>query len=371
MATFNQEQFKALAQAIQTSFNQDDLTSLLQRELGLSLADLVALPKEWGPLVTQVVKRSQMEEFEQDLALAVAAWRPRNVALAKVLRELTQAPGAEATLALSAAALGSQPDKGSALQGLVRAAAKWTDYESFLAALALLGPRVCRIEAEGDSEGVGTGFLVGDDLVLTNFHVREMLLNEGSAAVCRFDYRRLAGSQALRKGHLVPAADGADAWLAWSPYAGSDVAKGGTPPTSKELDYALLRIAEPVGRFPPGQDNEGNVAHARGHYSLNAAVVPLAAGADIIVAQHPGGSPLKLAIGQTMGHPEASSAPFRTAHDAPTEGGSSGSPCLDINLSLRALHHATDPEDPSRPDYNQAVPIGLIVADLIAKGKLS
>lgn len=370
MTTLTQEQFKALALAIEKSFNQNELTSLLERELGLSLASLVGLPMEWGPLVTQVVRRSQMEEFELGLALAVAAWRPRNVVLAKVLRELTQAPGAEATLALSPSARGTMLTKESALQGLVRTAADWANYESFLANLALAGPRVCRIEAGEDAQVFGTGFLVGDDLVLTNFHVRELLLHAGSTAACRFDYRSLAGSQVVRSGHVVAAAEGADAWMAWRPYAGSDVADGDTPPTAQELDYALLRLAEPVGRFPPGQDSAVDPTQARGHYRLSATAAPMTPGADMIVVQHPAGAPLKLAIGQVLSHPVPAAAAFRTAHDAPTEGGTSGSPCLDIHLALRALHHATDPQNPDRPRYNQAVPIGLIAADLVAKGKL-
>jgi len=35
-----------------------------------------------------------------------------------------------------------------------------------------------------------------------------------------------------------------------------------------------------------------------------------------------------------------------------------------------AMHHATDAAQPERPAYNQAVPIGLIAADLLARGKL-
>ncbi len=367
MFTLNLQQFNALAKAIRASFDQNDLTSLLKLECDLVLADLVALPMEWGPLVTQVLKRAQMQQFEAELVLAVAAWRPRNVALAKLLRELTQAPGAETTLALNSDALAAHANNESALQGIVRAASDWANYDDFLDGLAAIGPRVCRIEAADDGEAVyGTGFLVGEDLVLFNSHVRDALLDDRKAAACRFDYRQLAGSQAVRDGLVVAAADGDDAWVAWSPYALGDVVEGGTPPTSAELDYALLRIVDPVGRFEPGHADETQAQRARGHFVLKPDAAVLAMGSDVIVVQHPGGKPLKIALGQA----KAANSAWRCAHDAPTEGGTSGSPCFDLKLGLCALHHGTDPKDPQRPRFNQAVPIGVVAADLAAKGKL-
>ena len=48
----------------------------------------------------------------------------------------------------------------------------------------------------------------------------------------------------------------------------------------------------------------------------------------------------------------------RMRHTANSKKGSSGSPCLNANLQLVALHHAHDPAYP--PQWNQAVPFGLI-----------
>jgi V8-like Glu-specific endopeptidase len=49
--------------------------------------------------------------------------------------------------------------------------------------------------------------------------------------------------------------------------------------------------------------------------------------------------------------------------------GSSGSPCFNANLELVALHHAGDPTVPwEQPEWNQAIPVQNIVADLIAQG---
>jgi hypothetical protein len=366
----NQEQFKALSRAIEDSFDQNELGSLLLRECGRRLDSLVALPMPWGPLVTQVLLRARQDDFVADLVLAVAAWRPRNVVLASVLRELTQSLGSVAGLAAPTAptAAGAPPASALlALQGRVREASTYANFDQFLADLAAIGPRVCRIEAAGDSDAAcGTGFLVGDDLVLTHFHVRQILLQQGQLPACRFDYRQLAGSLGVRPGQLVAVQDPQNPWLAWREYAPSDVADGGTQPGAQQLDYALLRLAEPVGRFPPGRDDNAGATQARGHFVLDPKAAPLKAGEDLVVVQHPKGAPLKLAMGSVL----ASSIPLRCAHDAPTASGTSGSPCFDLQLRLRALHHATDPLDPQRPRFNQAVPIGLIAADLAAQGQL-
>ena len=363
----SRDQFKAISNVVKNTFDQNDLTSLLQLECGRKLAELVALPMLWGPLVTQVVLRAEMEEFTSELVLAVAAWRPRNVALARILRELTEAPGEGTMLALSTTARGLKASNAAALQGMVRAAAAHADFEQFLADVSAAGPRVCRIESADDDDAYGTGFLVADDLVLTNYHVREMLLNANKQAACRFDYRRLANSLGVRGGTVVPAADGDAAWYAWRGYAQSDATDGGALPTPFQLDYALLRLTASIGRFEPGRDDEAaRVGTARGYFALNPDVANFVAGQDVLVLQHPAGQPLKLAVGNAI----ASAIPLRCAHDAPTENGSSGSPCFDIALKLRALHHATDPSDPQRPKFNQAVPIALIAADLAAQGKL-
>ena len=77
--------------------------------------------------------------------------------------------------------------------------------------LAQIERRVCRVELEGNA--VGTGFLVGPDTVLTNWHVFEAAKNQGKidALGCRFDYELLPDGKVqpgqlimLQAGGLVP-----------------------------------------------------------------------------------------------------------------------------------------------------------------------
>jgi len=363
------EQFRELVRAIEDSFDEAELDSLLLLECGKRLANVVALPMLWGPLVTKVVLKSQMQGFTAELVLAVAAWRPRNVALATVLRKLSSAPGQGNELAVSAAVSAGQ-SPGVALEGMVRGAAAYTDIDQFLADLAAMAARVCRVEDAGVAgaapQALGTGFLVGADLVLTNKHVRDVLPASPAQTACRFDYRTLAGSVATRAGSAVPAAS--KSWLvAERDYAPSDVQSGGALPTPLQLDYALLRMAVPIGGSAMGSDNPAtDPANARGHFALLADAPTVKPGDDIFVLQHPAGAPMKLAVGRVL----PGAPPYRIWHDAPTEGGTSGSPCFNQALKLVAIHHSTDPGKLDRPDYNQAVPIGLIAADLQAQGKL-
>lgn len=362
------EQFRALVKAIVDAFDQAEFDSLLQLECGRRLDALVGLPMPWGPLVTSVVRKAEMQSFTDALVLAVAAWRPRNVALAAVLRELSAMPGEGGTLAVSGA-LRDGKSAAAALEGLVRGTATYTDVDQFLADLAAIAARVCRVENSGapnaQPEALGTGFLVGDDLVLTNQHVRAGFPADPSGVACRFDYRALAGSVATRAG-TVEKLHIHDWMVAEREHAAGDTMAGANAPLPEQLDYALLRLSAPVGRYARGRIDEAALAaNARGHFAL-AAVAPTPQPGDVIfVLQHPGGAPMKLAVGRVLPGAPA----HRIWHDAPTEGGTSGSPCFNQGLKLVAMHHATDAAHPEHPTYNQAVPIELIAADLLARGR--
>jgi V8-like Glu-specific endopeptidase len=74
--------------------------------------------------------------------------------------------------------------------------------------------------------------------------------------------------------------------------------------------------------------------------------------------QHPKAEPLKLAFDTDaiIGlNPNGTTVTYRTN----TEGGSSGSPCFDINWNLVALHHSGDP-DWLNPTYNAGTPFSAI-----------
>jgi len=210
--------------------------------------------------------------------------------------------------------------------------------------------QVCRVEMEGNA--LGTGFLVGPDTVLTNWHVFEIAKKAGKIDKlgCRFDYVRLPDGS-TQPGQLVMlnAAGSLDS----SPYSKAEetVNPDNPLPTADELDYALLRLATRVGE----QQVEGAT---RGWIVLPKAVVPLAADAPVLIVQHPEGTPMKLAL-DTQAVLGLNGNGTRIRYRTNTDPGSSGSPVFTMDWDIVALHHYGDPKW-KNPLFNQGVPIELI-----------
>jgi hypothetical protein len=217
--------------------------------------------------------------------------------------------------------------------------------------------RVCRIDRYGD--GQGTGILVGPDLVLTNYHVVRALIDkpgERDKWCARFDHKIADNGRDILPGITI---DFAVEWnVDSSPYSDVDTQpdpKSGTP-TNDELDFALIRIARPIGNEPLAPTSE----HVRGWIALRATAIDFATTKMVAILQHPRARPMKLALG-TSEKLALNTARNRVRHGIPTEEGSSGSPLFDQEWNLIALHHAGDPATIA-PSFNEAIPIELIAA---------
>lgn len=235
-------------------------------------------------------------------------------------------------------------------------------------AMAEIERRVCRVEV-GDGTAFGTGFLVARDLVLTNYHVIEKLMPIGvtpDRLRFRFDFKTNGVDETVAEGTLVrPAASGA--LVAWKPYHANDLTD--TPLSADwpadALDFALVRLAEPIGDLPAGPVAGAPAASPlppRG-WCPSAAGSPLEAGAHVIVVQHPRGAPISIAYG-AVADPASNANRTRVRYEVSTTPGSSGSPCLDADWSLVALHHASDPATGEWGRFNQGIPIGAILGSL-------
>jgi Trypsin-like peptidase domain/Effector-associated domain 1 len=218
--------------------------------------------------------------------------------------------------------------------------------------------RVCRITFAG--RAAGTGFLVGPSTVLTNWHVVQGAARENRLAAlrCGFDYRLLDDGtrQAAREIALGPLG-----LIDSSPYSAAELTQSpdDPPPGAEELDYALLQLAEPLG-------DEQLDGTTRGWLALPQQAPALADGATLIIAQHPDGAPLKLAI-DTHAVQGRVAGGLRIRYTTNTEPGSSGSPCFNLDWQLVALHHYGDPSW-QQPLFNQGIPAELIRAQLEARG---
>jgi hypothetical protein len=265
------------------------------------------------------------------------------------------------------------------LEKIVRPHLAMPDFGLWREAMTRVEGQVCRITLNGQAQG--TGFLVGPDAVLTNYHVMEpvILKQVGPGGVeCQFDFKLLRDNTAP----FTPVKL-ADDWLIdFSKYSPNE--KRGTPdqappPTAEELDYTLIRLSAPFGSQPWAKSPEVNGnAPARGWVRVPDRPPAVGDTMAIIIAQHPDGAPMKLALDTDAVNKEKGfwfNAPqTRLRYATNTEGGSSGSPCFDFNWKLVALHHYGDPKAnatnlPRFGSWNQGVPIGQIRARLDRLGK--
>ncbi len=166
---------------------------------------------------------------------------------------------------------------------------------------------VCLIESK-EGKALGTGFLIGPGLVLTNYHV---VPGGGTGYQVRFGYRRDAEGQILR-GQAYPIASR----LAFSPV--------------NELDYAVLKVDEALkGEF-------------EAEYLELERDVSVAEGDRVYIIQHPNGEPQKVVLQEnqvTHVSPERGRVQYLTN----TLGGSSGSPVFNDKWQVVALHHSGKP----------------------------
>lgn len=344
-------QLKILRQAIVSAFvNEAALDMFLNDELGKPPAANFAGGANFEQLVFNMIRAAQAEGWTDDLIPALQASRPRN----RLIRNLPDA--------LRLAAVEGPPRPAAAgfsLEKIVSGGG-FADLRIWADKMTAIGQALCRIEfPTKKGTGYGTGFLVSDDFVLTNYHVVEDHIREKldpATIICRFDYARDA--KGLDPGHPVGLAAG-PAWIvAHSPYDPADVSGAGIA-SPEHLDFALIRLSEAAAL----QDVGGNAK--RGTVPIQRQPAIPGQRAPVFVVQHPNATPMALSIGIVQGLTENGA---RLRYDADTLNGSSGSGVFDQRLDLVALHHSGDPCSKMRAQYNEGIPIGAIVAMLEAKG---
>jgi hypothetical protein len=210
-------------------------------------------------------------------------------------------------------------------------------------------------------KALGTGFLVGPDLILTNYHVFDSKAKL-EKAVIRFDYHANADgivSQG-RTFEFVP-----DFYL-------------GSP--DKELDFALVRVVgEPLAERKMGPEEEGldylellRRGKHRGYLLTSPAMIVEREQVNII--QHPSGSPQKVVL--TQNFVLADMSDNRVHYLADTEPGSSGSPVFNQRWEVVALHHSGGAHPPfaasanlqkllrGHVKYNEGIPMRAILPEI-------
>lgn len=221
--------------------------------------------------------------------------------------------------------------------------------DAWVAAWVRAASRVCRITF-GDV--VATGFLIGPDLVLTNYHNVEIL--KGDRALARFvrltfDYHE-DSPEIPQPGVSYSLAD--DWLIDWSPPSLADAQPDPktSQATSRELDYAIVRL-----NGAPAADIVGG--RERGVIELPSEPYPFGQSEPLVIVQHTVEEPLRMTL-DAYGILGVNECATRVTYRTNTRDGASGSPCFNRHWRLVALHHGGSPG--GRQPYNEGVPIHTI-----------
>jgi hypothetical protein len=339
-----------LEDALVQAFAIASFSRMLRHQLGIVLEREVNTQQGFKYVVGDLVQVAAREQWRDDLVRGALADNPKHPLLwqaAAVLHVSPAQPVSTPAGPIAAADLG-----GGRLEKMARERGISVSHRDYMEKLSAIGRQMCSIEVP-EGNPFGTGWLVGPDLVLTNYHVvQEIRENKVAASdvTCRFDYA-VQGATGVPCG-LAPR------WLEdWSPNALADIRADAPEPTADEVDYALVRLARPMG------DEKAADGAARGWVHVNAAPPVVIADDLLMVPQFPGGQGLSLSFGKALAYNNAAT---RLRYDANTEQGASGSPCVTMKLEPFGLHHASGPGRSLR--YNQCVPLRLVIQRLTRQG---
>jgi len=290
-----QEQRNLLRSALLASYSDfQELRHLMRQECDdalISIAKGIAI----GPGVDALLDWAEQEGRSRCLSEALGKARPGNTKVRLYRQSLTALELPKRNSAMVSVPAHWSPAL-SGLEAMVEKANPLRVAAAWRAEMGVAESRVCRMESEA-GRAVGTGFLVGTDLVLTNCHVYRAF--QAQTPVARFGFGEAAATGVASVCKEPP--------LAFS--------------TEDRLDYALLRLAEPIGQergwFRPKR-------HQFGRDQLH------------LILQHASGGPLQLGIGQVTAVVDL---PPRVTYSTNTEPGSSGSPAFTMDWQLVALHH--------------------------------
>lgn len=343
------QQYEQLTEALLDAFpSQGKLAQLVTFRLEKNL-NAIAIGNDLKEIIFKLIETAQAEGWVTELVTAARQSNPGNPSLFAFAQEFN---------------LATSTPSGVALEKIIRNANSFLDVNTWRNRLGQIEAQVCRIEITSNKGQLfGTGFLIAPNVAITNYHVMEAVIlgEQGlttkkglraarSDVILRFDYKQLANNTIINQGVEYRLAE--DWLIDVSPYV-----IGNQLPQPDELDYALLRVDEVPGREPVGKNAEPG-SPERGWIELPTEPREFLPNSPLFIMQHPKAEPLKLAFDTDaiIGlNPNGTTVTYRTN----TEGGSSGSPCFDINWKLVALHHSGDP-DWLNPTYNAGTPFSAI-----------
>lgn len=281
--------------------DEDELDGVVTFALEKSLAQIVRSRSTLSSAVLQVVEFARAREKINSLLIAVQDFAPGNSAVHDALRALAI-------------------DEGSGdLEKKLFSQITIADPEVWRSKMVKCERSVCRVDTS-HGEGVGTGFLVSADQVVTNWHVLDEISRRRLTPLLRFDYHRDAKLDCINEGAVY-----------------SLSSKSPVQIYDEELDFALLCLAQPAGSEPIG-----GVPSAPVRGFLKPVPHSFSQGEPISIIQHPLAEYRKFAFGSIC---EPSMNGSRVGYKVDTEPGSSGAPCFTHDWRLVAIHYFGDQRD--------------------------
>lgn len=348
-------EFEQLSTALRDAFNLQMFDEMLRIRLEKSRED-IALGKDFGEIIYRTITRAEKEGWINQLVLAARESNPGNPVLLDLAAQLGLAPT-------------NTPGRAT-LERIIDEANSFLDVSIWRERLGKIETQVCRVEIQGNF--YGTGFLVSPDVVMTNYHVIETVIqgeNEHKPAdvTVRFDYKRLSNNTILNPGSEYRLRE-PDWLIDYSPYDPVDLhpAPKQAVPKLNRLDYALLRLGTAIGNLPVGPAY-GPQDQRRGWIRILTEPYDFTINPALFIVQYPKGEPMKLAL-DTQAVLAVNQNGTRITYRTNTEPGSSGSPCFNQDWELVALHHGGDPR--LTPAWNEGIPTAAIADLLREKGLL-
>ena len=363
------------------AFDDDDFDELLLFGLDIDRAKIVK-NDALNTVVLNVLKKATQGGWDALLIAKAAQRRPHRADVQDIARkygaslvgEFKRSAGSEKAVRdayrefqLAPPGFPTEEQLGT-LEKTIDPANPMFNMTDWVSRAARIEGRVCRLEIDGAPKG--TGFLVGPDTVLTNHHVVKPAIENPallSKVRARFDYKQFRDGKIL-SGTLVDVAEILDS----SPCTDGEAAgkPGPDDPGGEYLDYAVVRLKGKPGVDPVTVAGAVAPGPARGWVRVPDGAIdrgPFAYDFPVLIAQHPQGEPLRLAI-EWKSVIGLNGAANRVKHRTNTLAGSSGSPCFDRFWNLIALHHYGDPGYVTKPQFNQAVPVAAIRQRLTDRG---
>lgn len=365
-------EFESLHGALLDAFvSYDELGTMLRRTDWKIQA--IAAPDALPAVITNVIEYAESQDRVQELIAAARAAVPTNALLFNLSAAIGLVPSGVPPADLTPEQ--ALPRVSARLERLVDAQRGIADLGSFYARIGELMRQVCAVELGDD---YGTGFLIGPRTILTNYHVVERAIDGGfdpAAIRVRFDFQRLRDGLTTNAGVVHELAAGADWIVAKAKYSESDKQSYDETslPADGELDYAVLRTRDEVGR----EVSSSLDGVERGWVEPRASGYDFPTGSFLLIVQHPCHDPISF-DSATDAVVRVNPNGTRVHYTPNTMPGSSGSPVLDRKLELVALHHGGEPGSPdvwlpcnkqtTPASYNEGVPIARIQAHLADQG---